>query len=59
MNKKLLKKCGYIGMETLITAGLMIALGAYAWSTFIPEGKKIVYKADNLVLKPLEITIKN
>lgn len=52
------RKSGYIGLETVITAGLIFLLAAWAWTWFIDTGKNVVNHANQLTLSVLEIKVK-
>lgn len=52
MNKvmrKLQDKTGYISIELIIVAGLMTALGAWAWVKFYAMGETVIDSAINSV----------
>ena len=57
MLKKLQEKAGFISIETIIVAGLMIALGAFAITQFYAVGQHTTDKAIDNVNKVLDIAV--
>lgn len=51
-------KQGYVSIEAVISAGLLFALGAWAFSAFSDAGVLIIDGAKTSALKMLEVTIK-
>ncbi|TCJ98256.1 UNVERIFIED_ORG: hypothetical protein BDK47_11842 [Anoxybacillus amylolyticus] len=43
MIRKLKEKAGYVSVETVVVAGLMLALGAYAISQFYEVGEGVMW----------------
>jgi len=52
MLRKLQEKAGFVSIETIIVAGLMIALGAYAISRFYTAGQE---RTDEALLRVDEV----
>ncbi|MFF2531489.1 hypothetical protein ACFVS2_21515 [Brevibacillus sp. NPDC058079] len=50
-------KAGFISIETVIVAGLMIALGAYAVTQLYMAGQSTTEKAIDNVNKVLDVTV--
>jgi len=57
MLKKLKEKAGYISIETIIVAGLMIGLGAFAITQFYAVGQVTTDAGIENVSKVLDITV--
>jgi len=55
--KSLQDKSGYIGIEYIILAGLIMALGAWAWIKFYALGEELVDGAGEKTRTVLEITV--
>lgn len=55
MLKKLKEKQGYISLETVIIAGLMIGFGAYAMTEFFSIAQIMLHHSMNLIDDVLEI----
>lgn len=51
-------KQGYISIEAVISAGLLFALGSWAFSAFSDAGLNIIDGAKTSALKVLEVTVK-
>lgn len=57
MLKKLKEKAGYVSIETVVIAGLMIGLGAYAISQFYAVGQAATEEGIANVSKILDVGI--
>lgn len=59
MNKinKLQDKAGYISMETVILAGLVMALGTWAWIRFYDTGEVVIQNAIELHSAVRSVTV--
>jgi len=57
MLKKLKEKAGFISIETIIVAGLMIGLGAFAITQFYAVGQATTDAGIENVNKVLDITV--
>lgn len=57
MLNKLQEKAGFISIETIIVAGLMVALGAYALSEFYTIGQMQTDRAMNSVNRVMEVAV--
>lgn len=55
MLKKIQEKSGFISIETIIVAGLMIALGAYAISEFYTIAQMQTDRALNNVNRVMQV----
>ncbi|MCR0317214.1 hypothetical protein MKA27_20870 [[Clostridium] innocuum] len=49
MNKNLFKKAGYISIEVIIVAGVILAIGLFAVTTFTSKGKTATDKANTSI----------
>lgn len=54
--KKLQEKAGFISIETLIVAGLMVSLGAYAIQEFFNVGQMHTDHAINSVNRVMDVS---
>ena len=59
MLKTLQNKAGFISIETIIVAGLMIGLGAYAISQFYAVGQVTTDAAIEKVNKVLDVAVQD
>ena len=59
MLKTLQNKAGFISIETIIVAGLMIGLGAYAISQFYAVGQVTTDEAITNVNKVLDVAVQD
>lgn len=57
MLRKLQEKAGFISIETIIVAGLMISLGAFAITNFYGVGQQTIDAGVANVEKVLDITV--
>ena len=57
MLKTLQNKAGFVSIETIIVAGLMIGLGAYAISQFYAVGQATTDEAITNVNKVLDVAV--
>lgn len=57
MLRKLKEKAGFVSIETVVIAGLMIGLGAYAISQFYAVGQATTETGIENVNKVLDVTV--
>jgi len=57
MLRKLQQKSGFISIETIIVAGLMVALGAYAIQEFFNVGQMQTDRAVNNVNRVMDVAV--
>lgn len=57
MLRKLQQKSGFISIETIIVAGLMVALGAYAIQEFFNVGQMQSDRAVNNVNRVMDVAV--
>jgi hypothetical protein len=57
MLKKMQEKAGFISIETVIVAGLMVALGAYSIQEFFNVAQMQTDRAMNNVNRVMEVAV--
>lgn len=54
---KFQNQMGFIAIETVIVAGLMVALGAVALGSFSQNGKDVIFASADRVAQVLDISV--